>query len=211
MNESTRGEKIRIDEYAPDVAMTEKTANVDQARFEHRQSCDAHGGTAGFLDELAGKLPPDEMRTLAETLFRVADAMDRNWRPETVRSVFRRPSAAYLVEGNSLMLARRARSIQLFRRERTKFLPPDLVGEPAWDMLLELFCQFFDGAAVSTKSLTIASGVPQTTALRFIERLEADGLLARRQSSTDRRVTLVKLTKEGVHAVGKALQCAAVP
>jgi DNA-binding IclR family transcriptional regulator len=72
-------------------------------------------------------------------------------------------------------------------------------------MLLELFIQFAGGARVSTKCLVIASGAPDTTALRMIDRLVESGLVERAPSQTDKRVTLINLTREGVVAVGMVL------
>ena len=167
---------------------------------------DARQEPTRLLNDAAAVLEPDQMRAMAGTLLRIADAINQNWRPENVKSVFRWPSNAHRIERNSAILAVRAKTILRFRHERSKSIPMEILGEPGWDMLLELFCQFAGGAAVSSKSLTLVSGVPQTTALRCLERLEAEGLIARKQSATDRRVTLFELTKKGVAAVGSALE-----
>lgn len=82
----------------------------------------------------------------------------------------------------------------------------DLVGLPAWNILLELFKQFAGGAKVSTKSLQIIARCPETTALRIIDRLEQRGLVARSQSDVDKRVTFISLTREGVVKVGSVLE-----
>jgi DNA-binding MarR family transcriptional regulator len=159
-----------------------------------------------LLEGLLENLEPEELRDVAHTLLKIADAVDQDWHPEKVRSAYRWPSGAAKIERNSLRLAKHAKAILRFRRERTKTIPADLFGEPAWEMLLELFCQFAGGAAVSLKSITIASGAPQTTALRQIDKLESEGLIKRRPSTTDGRVTLIELTKDGVLAVGRALE-----
>jgi DNA-binding MarR family transcriptional regulator len=75
-------------------------------------------------------------------------------------------------------------------------------------MLLELFIQFAGGARVSVKSLVIASGAPETTAGRMLNRLESHGLVERKPSATDRRVMPVSLTSQGVIRVGSALKVA---
>ncbi len=82
----------------------------------------------------------------------------------------------------------------------------DIIGVPAWNMLLELFKQFAGGAKVSTKSLQLISRCPETTALRIIARLEHRGLVTRSQSPTDKRVTFVTLTRDGVVKVGTVLE-----
>jgi DNA-binding MarR family transcriptional regulator len=159
-----------------------------------------------IIDDLAEKFAPEGLRDLAQTLLRIADAIDQDWRPEEVRAAYHWPSGAARIERNAVVLAKRAKAILQFRQDRAKSIPAELVGEPAWDMLLELFCQFSGGAAVSSKSLCISSGVPASTALRQIDKLENAGLITRRTSDQDRRVTLVELTKKGVLAVGGTLE-----
>ena len=73
-------------------------------------------------------------------------------------------------------------------------------------MLLELFKQFSGGARVSTKSLQIIARCPETTALRIIDKLEDRGLVIRIPSDTDRRVTFVALSREGLAKVGSVLE-----
>ncbi len=89
---------------------------------------------------------------------------------------------------------------------RDDAIGPDIIGIPAWNMLLELFRQFAGGAKVSTKSLQLIAGCPETTALRIIDRLEQRGLVIRTQSAADRRVTFINLTREGVVTVGLVLE-----
>lgn len=170
------------------------------------KDADAHRIASIIVNEATSNLPSDQLRRVAETLSKIADAVDQKWRPENIKSAYGRLSAAHRIERNSVNLALRAKTILKFRRDRAKSIPADVMGEPGWDILLELFCQFAGGAAASTKSLALISGVPQTTALRCLERLEVDGLIERHPSTTDRRVTLYELTKEGVIAVGTALE-----
>ncbi|MCB2078548.1 MAG: MarR family transcriptional regulator, partial [Novosphingobium sp.] len=54
------------------------------------------------------------------------------------------------------------------RQLRTRFFDGDLFADPAWDMLLDLTAARAEHARVSVTSLCIASGVPPTTALRWI-------------------------------------------
>jgi DNA-binding MarR family transcriptional regulator len=89
---------------------------------------------------------------------------------------------------------------------RNKYLPDAMLGEPTWNMLLELFCQFAGGASMSTKSLCIAAECPESTALRHIDRLEESGLIRRFRSPADGRVTLADLTKRGVVGIGRVLE-----
>ena len=53
------------------------------------------------------------------------------------------------------------------------------------------------GRRISTTSLCLAADVPQATGLRYIDLLEAKGLVRRLSALDDRRVTLVDLTQLG--------------
>ncbi len=79
------------------------------------------------------------------------------------------------------------------RQARERFLPADLFGEPAWDMLLDLFVARLEVRDVSVSSLCIAARVPTTTALRWIRTLCEAGLFERRDDLTDARRAFVSL------------------
>lgn len=83
------------------------------------------------------------------------------------------------------------------RRKREKLMPFDIFAEPGWDMLLDLYVQRFRKRPVSVNSLCIAAIVPQTTALRWIDKLRQLGLIKRERSTGDNRVVHVTLTAEG--------------
>ncbi|MCL6250699.1 winged helix DNA-binding protein [Altererythrobacter sp. KTW20L] len=159
-----------------------------------------------ILDGLADSWKPGEIRDLAATLLRLADSLDQRWDDTSTRPIFRWPNALSRIERNALNLAMTARVIYQQRRKRHDFLPAQFLGEPAWDILLELFMQFAGGAKVSTTSLCIAADVPASTALRYIAQLEQAGLVKRESSAFDKRVTFVSLTDQGVLAVGLYLE-----
>ncbi|MGB6230821.1 MAG: MarR family transcriptional regulator, partial [Litorimonas sp.] len=159
-----------------------------------------------ILDQMGPEWSPEDLRGLGASLLRLADSIDQNWSSGQVSSRFCWPSKAAAIERNAFLLAQKASKLLALIKRREEFIPAELFGEPAWSMLLELFCQFAGGAQVSSKSLCIASGSPQTTALRAIDRLEQAGLVERSTSPNDGRVTLVSLTKEGVIAVGRFLE-----
>lgn len=158
-----------------------------------------------ILEEMSSGLSPTEMRSLSQSLLKLADAMDQDWSPASSRTRYHWVTRAGRIERNAIELAKTAIRIQELGRRRERYIPAEMLGEPSWQMLLELFIQFAGGAKVSTKSLCIISGCPDTTALRQIDQLEAAGLAKRSQSQEDKRVTLVELTREGVIAVGSAL------
>jgi len=94
-------------------------------------------------------------------------------------------------------LAAMATSLYRLRRRRAQYFEPSLFGEPAWDMLLDLFINKALGRRISTTSLCLAADAPQATGLRYIDLLETKGLVQRRSAPDDRRVTLVDLTQQG--------------
>jgi hypothetical protein len=80
------------------------------------------------------------------------------------------------------------------RRMRARFLPSEFFGEGAWSMLLDLFVSEYHGRKVSTTSVCIASDVPGTTALRWLDILESNGFVERLPTDHDKRVKYVSLT-----------------
>lgn len=85
------------------------------------------------------------------------------------------------------------------RSWRKKFFNPDYFsGEPAWDILLDLAIARLDNKKISVPSACIASGVPATTALRWIAMLEADGQVSRENDYSDRRKVYLSITDGGM-------------
>lgn len=94
-------------------------------------------------------------------------------------------------------LAALAGQIYRFRRIRDGGIPQSLLGEPAWDMILDLFEKTVSGQSVSVSSACIAASVPGTTALRWLNVLLNEGLVERHSHKGDGRVSLVRLTNLG--------------
>jgi DNA-binding MarR family transcriptional regulator len=89
------------------------------------------------------------------------------------------------------------------RQLRTRYFDSDLFGDPAWDMLLDLAVARAEYTRVSVTSLCIASGVPPTTALRWISEMTKMGLLQRSEDETDRRRAFVTLTDKASDALAR--------
>jgi len=98
-----------------------------------------------------------------------------------------------------LPLAEFARCLYASRRLRDGLFPPGLFGEPAWDILLDLYAAEAEAKPVDVSSACVAAAVPQTTALRYVGHLEAIGLVQRRPVASDRRRSMLHLT-----AIGRA-------
>lgn len=90
------------------------------------------------------------------------------------------------------------------RLRRNEIIGAPLFRDPAWDMLLELFVAHDRGEPVSVSSLCYASGVPPTTALRHLARLEEHGLIRREGDRKDNRRWFVYPTEKAVSGIARA-------
>lgn len=98
-----------------------------------------------------------------------------------------------------LALARKAYALR--RKRAAIFGNPDLFGEPAWDILLDLYIAQAEGKPVSVSSACIGSAAPSTTGLRWLGVLADEGLVVRENDSNDNRRVLVRLTSAGMTAM----------
>lgn len=90
-----------------------------------------------------------------------------------------------------------ARNIHRERSRRANYLPAELFGEPAWDILLDLAYAAKSNELRSIKSACLSSQVPEATALRYIAQLVRFGLVERIDDKTDRRRKFLRLTGLG--------------
>jgi DNA-binding transcriptional ArsR family regulator len=95
------------------------------------------------------------------------------------------------------------RRIIRHRQLRARFFEGDLFADPAWDMLLDLTAARAEHKRVSVTSLCIASGVPPTTALRWISQLTEAGLVQRIEDDTDRRRAFIALTDRSADGMAR--------
>jgi len=79
------------------------------------------------------------------------------------------------------------------RRARNELFGGELFADPAWDMLLDLYLSTIEGRGVCISDACIAAGIPSTTALRCLGRMEECGLVARRRDEADARRVYVEL------------------
>jgi hypothetical protein len=98
-----------------------------------------------------------------------------------------------------LALARKAYALR--RKRASLFGNADLFGEPAWDILLDLFIAQGEGKQVSVSSACIGSASPPTTGLRWLGILADEGLILRENDPADHRRVLVRLTPAGTAAM----------
>lgn len=126
------------------------------------------------------------------------ESPDQPFKPESgaERGLVKRPKPP-------LPDARLVRRIIQQRQMRARFFAPELFADPAWDILLDLTAARVERRRVSVTSLCIASGVPPTTALRWISQLIDAGLLERQQDEVDRRRAFIALTDKAAEAMAR--------
>lgn len=82
------------------------------------------------------------------------------------------------------------------RRARKQiFENSGLFGEPAWDILLDLYVAELRERRVSVSDACLASGVPPTTALRWLALLEEANLVERHKDPHDARRVHLELSE----------------
>ena len=89
-----------------------------------------------------------------------------------------------------------AAKFRRMRQARANYLPPEMFGEPAFDILLALYIEG-DAQPVRITTLVEAAGTPMTTTLRWVEALERERLVEREVEPSDRRTHMVRLSEHG--------------
>ncbi len=135
----------------------------------------------------------DELMAIAERLrLAAAPATEETAPGESPAPPPARATRSYLA------LARKAYAV---RRKRAAIFNAELFGEPAWDILLDLFIAQAEGKSVSVSSACIGSAAPATTGLRWLGVLADEGLVVRENDADDNRRVLVRLTTAGIAAM----------
>jgi hypothetical protein len=80
------------------------------------------------------------------------------------------------------------------RRQRLKFFDTEFFFDPSWTMLLDLFRAQLREQRISVSAVCYGSGVPETTALRYIKIMEDRGYIVRVQDPNDKRRVFLVLT-----------------
>lgn len=136
--------------------------------------------------EEAGRL-----RDMAAQLTEMAETIEKK-SPSAFRFTRSRPTdSAYMA---TPLLVQQAEDEYRLRRTRIPGIQDAILGEPSWDILLDLFVQQAKGRQVSTTSACIASNAPMTTALRHLNILETHGLIQSSKINHDDRIRVVELS-----------------
>lgn len=154
----------------------------------------------------------EQVGHIAERLDKL-DTPDGGWGQKSAAGAFRfdGPSEAYRSPERELVRKPRpplpdaglVREIIAKRQARARFLDAELFADPAWDMLLDLTAARVERQRVSVTSLCIASGVPPTTALRWIGQMVEAGLFERVEDDADRRRAFITLSDRAADAMAR--------
>jgi hypothetical protein len=87
------------------------------------------------------------------------------------------------------------------RRQRVRIFGTGLFADPAYDILLYMFIKLEAKEPVSALRLCVAADVPESTALRHIRLLVANGYLERMVHPNDKRIVNLRLTSIGFKLV----------
>lgn len=90
--------------------------------------------------------------------------------------------------------ARRIYQRRLYRRELIG--SPKLFGEPAWEILIDLYIHSSQGKRIATSALCMGSSAPPTTALRRVNELCEAGIAVKIDDPDDGRRQFVELTPD---------------
>jgi hypothetical protein len=104
-----------------------------------------------------------ELLALSEEVSRVADSLAQL----ALKPAPRDAIASGVDDASQRVLAKLIHA----RRERSGYLPEDLLGEPVWDMLLHLLHEEMNQSQVPLSSALEAAGAPQRVAVRWLNAL----------------------------------------
>ena len=148
-------------------------------------------------------LTADEAARVLRLVAEVASR--RGCSPSQAIDLLARDASDGPILGRSLRLGLFAERLLRLRARRKDFIGHALFRDPAWDMLLDLFSAHERGDRLSVSALCYASGVPPTTALRHLDRLEKARLMTRHDDPVDHRRSWVDPTPSTVEGVSAFL------
>lgn len=92
-----------------------------------------------------------------------------------------------------------------YRMARERIMGSSFGDEPGWNMIMELMHARLSGQQVPVSALCAASGVPQTSALRRLSSLMAEGYVVKERDPRDARRIWVALTDRATELVDRVV------
>ena len=150
----------------------------------------------GLFDKLVALVA--RLHLAAGRILRVAIEPEADLRKGHILAGLRaRPAQSVEHAPDITTLHRKVTEIFRARRRRDRHFPAGLFGEPAWDMLLELFAARLSDRQLTMSSACDAASVSTATALRWLSILEKAGLVECIDHPHDDRVRWVQLSEVG--------------
>ena len=137
-----------------------------------------------FMSDRYGDEAVSEPTGIDDRLRRIRDELD------VVETMVRAESEARLAPADI------GRVIRSAREGIGRFFDQSLFADPAFDMRLFVFLEEEEGRQVETSACYRASGVPRTTAVRWINMLIGMGLFHSAPHPTDRRLALLSMSEQ---------------
>ncbi|WP_447766144.1 JAB domain-containing protein [Sphingopyxis panaciterrae] len=126
------------------------------------------------------------------------DAMDRS--PSASASFTLRSPSSRSPEDKTGDVLENAETLVHRRLLRQQLIgSPELFGDPAWEMLVDLFIHECKGKDLSITSLCVAVSIPMSSALRLAQKLCDAGILRRVPDPIDGRRSIIKLEPAIAH------------
>ena len=147
---------------------------------------------AGFLYITSGETKvPDECTRLTREIWRLQQELARlAMPPDCYRSAPRQ----------NVSKTTAARILKL-RIRRNQIFGSGIFGEPAWDMLLQLYDAQLEGRTEYVTGLCAGPGVPPSTVLRWVRCLLEQEWIERKLDPRDQHRVAVSLTSKGLDAM----------
>lgn len=92
-------------------------------------------------------------------------------------------------------------------RTKSKVMETDsgLFADSCWNMCLDIFICDLKNELITISSVAHSSGIPMTTAVRYINVMAAQGLLEKTLNPSDQRMTFVSTSAAGKEKITKLL------
>lgn len=140
---------------------------------------------SGFL------LKPIDTQELLLAVFRALGAHNATRAAEPARGAGAPPPAAAGAPPDLVL-----ELLQLERQVRERLFHADVAQTPAWQLILDLYRVEKQGGHNYVSSVALSSGLPLTTALRYIDQLVGCGYVERARDTADARRVRVSLTPQ---------------
>ena len=148
---------------------------------------------AGFLYITSGETKiPDECTRLTRQIRHLQEELARFAMP---------PEKYESAPQQSVRRSTTAARILKLRTRRNEIFGKGIFGEPAWDMLLQLYDAQLEGRTEYVTGLCAGPGVPPSTVLRWVRCLLEQEWIERKLDPRDQHRVAVSLTSKGLDAM----------